>query len=74
MLDYDYIKIFNKLIAADLSRQKNRSWSKAIQQIEFVVQFKNPNDKIVPNESMFVLMISENKIRLNFSQGSVTVL
>ena len=63
---YDYI-----------SRQKELDAdAKAIQQIEFVGQLKNPDNVIVTNESMFVLTILENikETRLKFSQGSVTVL
>ena len=63
---YDYI-----------SRQKQLDAdAKAIQQIEFVGQLKNPDNVIVTNESMFVLTILENikETRLKFSQGSVTVL
>ena len=44
----------------DLSIQKELDANpKVIQQIEFVEQLKNPDDTIVPNESMFVLTISE---------------
>ena len=46
---YDYI-----------SRQKELDGdAKAIQQIEFVGQLKNPDNVIVTNESMFVLTILE---------------
>ena len=42
MLDYEYIKNRYKLIAIDLSRQKESdAGPKAIQQIEFVGQLKN---------------------------------
>ena len=49
---------------------------KETQQIEFVGKFKNLDNEIVTNESMFVLMILEEikETRLKFSQGSVTVL
>ena len=41
LLDYDYIKNHYKLIAVDLSRQKDLDAdSKAIQQLEFVGQLK----------------------------------
>ena len=40
LLDYEYIKNHYRLIAVDLSRQKELvADSKAIQQIEFVVQY-----------------------------------
>ena len=49
---------------------------KAIKQIEFVRQLKNPDDTVVANESMFVLRMLEKikETRLKFSQVSVTVL
>ena len=78
LLDYDYIKNHYRLIAVDLSRQKELDADpKAIQQIEFVGQLKNL-DRINTNrtQSMFVLTILEKikETRLKFSQGSVTVL
>ena len=60
-----------------LSRQKELDAAlKAIQQIEFVGQWKNPDTAIVVDEFMFVLMIlgKIKETRLTFSQGSVTVL
>ena len=76
LLDYDYIKNHYRLIAAELSRQKELDADpKAIQQIEFVGQLKKPNaDDYV--ESMFNLTILEKnkENELKFSQGSVTVL
>ena len=77
LLDYDYIKSHYRLIIIDLSRRKELDADpKAIQQIEFVGQLKNPDDAVVANESMFVLTILEKikETRLKFSQGSVTVL
>ena len=49
---------------------------KAIQQIEFVGQLKNSDDRIVANESMLVLTILEKikERRLKLSQASVKVL
>ena len=77
LLDYDYIKNHYRVIAVDLSRQKELyAKSKAIQQLRFDGQLKNPSNEILANESMFVLTTLE-KIkgrRLKFSQGSVTVL
>ena len=77
LLDYDYIKNHYRLIAVDLSREKELDDdSKSIQQIEFFGLLKNLDDQIVANESMFVLTILE-KIKermLEFSQGSAAVL
>ena len=76
-MDYDYIKNHYRLIAVDLSRQKELNPDpKSIQQIEFFGQLKNPDNPIVGNESMFVLTILEkiNGTRLKFSQESVAVL
>ena len=49
---------------------------KAIQEIAFIGQLTNPDNKIVANESMFDLTILEKikETRLKFSQESVTVL
>ena len=49
---------------------------KAIQQIDFTEQLKNPGDAVAANESMFVWTILEKikETRLKFSQGSGTVL
>ena len=45
-----------------MSRQKELDAdSKAIQQIEFLRQLKNPDNAIVANESMFVLALLEEK-------------
>ena len=77
LLDYDYIKNHYILIAVDLSRKKELDADpKVIQQIESAGQLKNPNNKIVANESMFVLAISEKikETKSKFSQGSVTAL
>ena len=55
LLDYDYIKNHYRLIAVDLSRQKELDADpKAIQQIKFVGLLKNPDNEIIANESMFV--------------------
>ena len=60
-----------------MSRQKELDAdSKAIQQVEFVGQLKNPGNVIVDNEFMFVLTVLEKikEARLKFSQGSVEFL
>ena len=60
LLDYEYIKNHYRLIAVDLSRQKELDADlKAIRQIEFSGQLKSPDDTIVDNESMFVSKILE---------------
>ena len=77
MLDYEYIKNHYKLIAVDLSRQKELDADpEAIQQIEFIGQLKNVDGINADGaESMFILTILEEikEMRLKFSQGSVTV-
>ena len=77
LLIYDYIKNHYRLIAVDLSRQKELDADpKSIQQIELVGQLKNSDDAVVASESTFVLTILEKikETRLQFSQGSVTIL
>ena len=60
LLNCKYIKNHYRLIAADLSEQKELDVGpKAIQQIEFVWHLKDPDDKVVANESLFVLTILE---------------
>ena len=63
MLDYEYFKKHYRLIAIDLSRQKELDGDpKAIQQVKLAVQLKkldaNYNATDVDNDqSMFILMI-----------------
>ena len=58
LLDYDYKRSQYRLIAVDLSRQKELDADrKAIQQIEITGQLKNPDDAVIANEFMFVLTI-----------------
>ena len=58
MLDFYYIKNHYRLIAVDLSRQKELdSDPKAIQQIEFVGQLKKLNNDSNNVESMLFLTI-----------------
>ena len=81
-LDYVYIKSHYRLIAVDLSRQKEIDADpKAVQQLEFVRQLKILDDvynaaDACNDQSMFVLTILEknNGASLKFSQESVTVL
>ena len=78
MLDYEYIKNHYKLIAIDLSRQKELdSDPKAIQHIEFVGQLNNIDGVGADwTQNMFILMILEKikETRLKFSQGNVVML
>ena len=77
LLDYDDIKNHYKSIAVDLSRQKElEADPKAIQQIEFIGQWKRLNVNNNNDQFMFVLTILEKnkETRLKFLQGSVTVL
>ena len=61
MVYYDYIKNHYKLIAVDLSSQKELDTdSKSIEQIEFVGQLKNVDGINADGaESMFILTILE---------------
>ena len=83
LLDYDYIKNHYRLIAVDLSSQKQLdAESKAIQQIHFLGRLIKPDapynaiDEARNDQSMFLLTISKShkETRLKFSQGLVTVL
>ena len=74
LLVYEYIKNHYRLIAVDLSRQKDLDTDpKAIRQTEFVGQLKKLNSANNNAESMFVLTISEKikETRLKYSQESV---
>ena len=52
------MKNYCRLITVDLSRENELDADRrAIQQAEFVEQFKNPADAVIANESMLVLMI-----------------
>ena len=71
LLDYDYINNHYRLIAVDLTRQKQ-----LYADPKTIRQLKNPDNAIVANESIFALTILE-KIKatiLKLSQGTVTVL
>ena len=77
LLDYGYVKNHYRLIAVDLSRQKELdAHPKAIQQIKFIRELKKLNNANNNPESMFVLTIlgKIKETRLTFSQGSVAVL
>ena len=78
LLNYKCIKNRYRLIAVDLSRQKELDTDpKAILQIEFVGQLTNVSGANAHGaESIFILTILEKikEMRLNFFQRSVTVL
>ena len=76
-LDYEYVKNHYRLIAVDLSRQKELDADpKAIQQIEFVGQLKKLDNTNTNAESMFFLTILEKikEMRLKFPQGSESII
>ena len=76
LVNYEYNSNHYRLIAADLSRQKELDADpKAIQQIEFDGQLKNVDGiNADGTQSMFVLTILEKIKETRYSQGSVTVL
>ena len=76
LVNYEYNNNHYRLIAVDLSRQKELDADpKAIQQIEFDGQLKNVDGiNADGTQSMFVLTILEKNKETRFSQGSVTVL
>ena len=78
LLDYEYVKNHYRLIAVDLSKQKELVVDpKSIRQIEFVEYLKNVDGINADGEEpMFVLTIlgKIKQKRLEFSQGSVTAL
>ena len=81
MLDYDCIKNQYRLIAVDLSRQKELDADpKAIQQIQFVGQLRkldyNDNTTHEGNDQSMLVLKTLEKIKetqWKCSQGSVTV-
>ena len=75
-MDYDCIKNYYRLIAVDLSKQKElHADPKTSQQIEFNGKSKSRNSRTDENQFIFVLIIVEKikEARLKLSQGSVTV-
>ena len=82
MIDYDWIKNHYRLLAVDLSIEKELdAGPEAIQQIEFVGHLKklDGDDKATDasnDQTMFVLMIFKKikEMRLTFLQRSITVL
>ena len=82
MIDYDWIKNHYRLLAVDLSIEKELdAGPEAIQQIEFVGHLKtlDGDGKATDasnEQTMFVLMIFKKikEVRLTFLQRSITVL
>ena len=86
MLDYEYIKSHYRLIAVDLSREKELdSDQKAIEQIEFIGQLKKLDNNLMLqiHQSMINLCLinlcllknQRNEVKIfKFPQGSVTVI
>ena len=82
MIDYDWIKNHYRLLAVDLSIEKELdAGPEAIQQIEFVGHLKklDGDSKATDasnDQTMFVLMIFKKikEVRLTFLQRSITVL
>ena len=78
LLDYDYMKYHYRLIAVDLSTQKELDANpKAVQQIEFNRQLQNEYGiNADGTQSVFISTNLEKikKARLKLSQGSVTIL
>ena len=76
LFDYEYVESHCKLNTVNLIRKKELdAVLKAVPQIKFVGQLKNPNHEVAANESMFFLTILEKlkETRLKFPQGSVKV-
>ena len=73
LLDYDYIKIYYRLIAADLIKKNQLLILKQLNKWEFVGQLKNVDGVNADGkQSMFILTILEKRTkerRLRFSQG-----
>ena len=78
LLDYEYIKNHYRLIAVDLSKQKELDADpKVIQQIEFIGQLKMQMVKmLMERKNIFVLTILEKfkEARLKIYLGNVPVL
>ena len=73
LLDYEYMKNHNKLISADLIRQRELDVDpKAIQKIQFIRKSKN-NDGGNANSTEYLFVLEKMKeMRLKSSQGSAT--
>ena len=67
MLDYDYFKKFDKVIAIDLSKQQALDTDpKIIQQIHF-------SGNLAEQSTLFFIIEEAKEIVLDFSQGTVKV-
>ena len=74
MLDYDYIKNYYRLIAVDLSRQKEFDANpKVIQQIEFVGQLKNKDNDYNTIDADDTIYVNFNRFR-KYKRNSLKVL
>ena len=72
MLDYDYIKNHYRLIAVELSGQKDLNGDpNAVHQIEFVGQLKNMDG--VYADGFLTTLEKIKEARLKVSQGTVKV-
>ena len=70
MLDYDYFKKHYKLIAVDLSKQKELDADpRAIQQIEFKYMLEGNNN----NSTIYWLLEKSKETILKFYKGTVKV-
>ena len=67
MLDYDYFKKYNKVIAIDLSKQQALDTDpKILQQIHF-------NGNLVEQSTLFFVIEEAKETVLDFLQGTVKV-
>ena len=74
LLDYDYIKNYYRLIAVDLSRQKEFDANpKVTQQIEFVGQLKNKDNDYNTIDADDTIYVNFNRFRKN-KRNSLKVL
>ena len=71
LLDYDYFKKHYKLIAVDLSKQKELDADpKAIQQVEFKYILEGNNDN---NSTIYWVLEKSKETSLEFYKGTVKV-
>ena len=70
-MDYEYIKNFYRLVAADLSRKTELDTDqKAIQRIEFIGQLQNEDGiNTDRRQSMVVLKILEKTVEMKSNLG-----
>ena len=71
LLDYDYLKKYYKLIAVDLSKEKELdAYPRAIQQIEFKYMLEGNNDN---NSTIYWVLEKSKETILEFYKGTVKV-